>query len=63
MAPINDRLPVILEEADWPGWLGESEGDAMAIARPAAANVLNAWPVRDAVNSVRNDGPELIVGL
>ena len=61
MAPIHDRMPVILEAADWPVWLGETEGDALAMARPAAADVLKAWPVSAAVNSVRNKGPVLLI--
>jgi putative SOS response-associated peptidase YedK len=27
MKPIRDRMPVILDEDDWPLWLGEVEGD------------------------------------
>ena len=27
LAPIQDRMPVIIERADWPVWLGEAEGD------------------------------------
>ena len=27
LAPIQDRMPVIVEQADWPLWLGEQEGD------------------------------------
>lgn len=31
MAPITCRMPVILEPADWPAWLGEAEGDPAAL--------------------------------
>jgi hypothetical protein len=40
MASLHDRMPVILEAADWPLWLGEVEGDAMTLMQPAAAAVL-----------------------
>ena len=60
MAPIHDRMPVILEPADWPVWLGEADGDPAAPLRPAAADVLRVWPVGRAVNSARNNGPELL---
>ena len=33
MAELHDRMPVILEEQDWPVWLGEDEGDYPARKR------------------------------
>ena len=54
LAQIQDRMPVIIEKADWPRWLGEQEGD------PAPDNVLRVWPVGKAVGNVRNDGPQLL---
>ena len=60
MAPIHDRMPVILEPADWPVWLGDAEGDPAAPLRPAADHVLRVWPVGRAVNSPRNNGPDLL---
>jgi hypothetical protein len=30
---VRDRMPVILEQADWPLWLGEAEGDVSALLR------------------------------
>lgn len=60
MRPIHDRMPVILEKADWPSWLGEVPGDPLSLLRPAAAGVLRAWPVGTRVNTPRNDGPELL---
>jgi putative SOS response-associated peptidase YedK len=50
LAPIQDRMPVIIEQADWPVWLGEAEGDPAALLRPVPNDVLR----------VRNDGPDLI---
>ena len=60
MVPVHDRMPVILEAADWPVWLGEAEGDPAALLRPAPDDVLRVWPVGRAVNSPRNNGPELL---
>ena len=60
MATLHQRMPVILEAADWPLWLGETEGDPMTLLRPAADDVLRLWAVSRAVNNVRNDGPELL---
>jgi len=61
MAPIHDRMPVILDPADWPIWLGKAESDVMTLMRPAANDVLSAWRVSAAVNSVRNNGEGLLV--
>jgi putative SOS response-associated peptidase YedK len=41
-------------------WLGEAEGDATALLRPAAEGVLRVWPVDKRVGNVRNDGPDLL---
>jgi putative SOS response-associated peptidase YedK len=34
VAAVHDRMPVILDRAGWPVWLGEAEGDPAALARP-----------------------------
>lgn len=60
MSTLHGRMPVVLEEADWSLWLGEIEGDHTALLRPSADDVLTLWPVSRAVNSVRNNGAELL---
>ena len=60
MSVLHDRMPVVLEEVDWPVWLGEEEGDSKVLLRPAADDVLRLWPGSRAVNSVRNNGAELL---
>jgi putative SOS response-associated peptidase YedK len=60
MKPIHDRMPVILNEASWRVWLGEQEADAGALLQPAPDDLLEVWPVGLAVNSPRNNGPELL---
>lgn len=57
---IQDRMPVIVEKADWPLWLGEAEGDPTTLLRPASDGALRFWPIDKKVGNVRNDGPELI---
>jgi putative SOS response-associated peptidase YedK len=37
MDELHDRMPVILEEQDWPVWLAEAEGNHRALLRPAPA--------------------------
>ena len=63
MSEIHTRMPVLVEEPDWPLWLGEAEGDATNLLRPAGNGVLRLWPVSRAVNNVRNDGPDLLDGI
>ncbi len=60
LVTVQDRMPVIIERTDWPLWLGEVEGDAATLLRPAPEGVLRLWPVDRKVGNVRNDGPELI---
>ncbi len=60
MQPLHERMPVVLEEAAWPAWLGEVDGDPRELMRPAADDVLHLWPVSRAVNSVRNNGAALL---
>jgi len=63
VAPLHDRMPVVLPEEAWAGWLDTSELDvrgARALLAPAPAGVLERHRVSTAVNSARNDGPELV---
>jgi putative SOS response-associated peptidase YedK len=65
MAPIHDRMPVVLEPPDWAAWLDPAT-DMAAIEKlmvPAADGVLEAYPVSTRVNDVKNEGPDLIVPL
>jgi putative SOS response-associated peptidase YedK len=61
LAALHDRMPVVLEPADWPLWLGEATGDAAALLRPAGEKVLRVWAVGRQVNSPRNDGADLLL--
>lgn len=59
LRPLHERMPVILEEPDWPRWLGEDAGDPAPLLRPSDAE-LRTWRVGTAVNSVRNDSAALL---
>ena len=59
LRPLHERMPVVLEEADWPLWLGEVPGDVVRLLRPSAA-AFNTWMVSAAVNNVRNDSADLL---
>jgi putative SOS response-associated peptidase YedK len=62
MAPVHDRMPVILEPATFDHWLDPDCNDLDDLGRLLipARSPLTMWPVSTAVNSVRNKGPELI---
>jgi putative SOS response-associated peptidase YedK len=63
VAPVHDRMPVILAPADWSTWLDPDRAeltDLTGLLRPAAETVLEAFPVSRAVNNARLEGPELI---
>ena len=56
---LHERMPVVLEPADWAAWLGEEEADPAALLRPSSAT-FRVWPVSTRVNNVRNNGPDLV---
>ena len=60
MKPVHDRMPVILEEAEWAAWLDSSNRDATRLLDPADKSVLDLWPVSTMVNNPRNDDPRCI---
>ena len=59
-APIHDRMPVILDPADYDRWLDPSQPDAAALLRPCPDDWLTAIPVSTRVNSPKNDAADLI---
>jgi putative SOS response-associated peptidase YedK len=67
MAPIHDRMPVILEPQDYADWLGTGEDSAPAevaqlqhLMRPYPADQMKAYPVSNYVNDPRHEGAECI---
>ncbi len=59
LQPLHERMPVVLEEADWPLWLGETEADPADLIHPSVA-AFRTWRVGTAVNNVRNDSAALL---
>jgi putative SOS response-associated peptidase YedK len=60
ISPIHHRMPVILEQPDWPLWLGEAGQGAATLMQPGAEDMLAVHRVDPGVNSNRATGPELI---
>lgn len=64
MTPIHNRMPAIILPADWSLWLDPSPqdpGELLALLEPREDLGLEAYAVRPLVNSVRNEGPDLLL--
>lgn len=63
---IHDRMPVVVAEHDWRAWLDPELSDPAGVHQllvPAGETQLAAYPVSTRVNSVRNNGPQLLEPL
>ena len=63
MAPVHDRMPVILPASAWDEWLDPDNADVDRLADlliPAPPELLVLRPVGTDVGNVRNNGPQLI---
>jgi putative SOS response-associated peptidase YedK len=61
--PIHDRMPAILDPADYARWLdpaAAAPGDVRPLLRPFPAEAMAAWPVGPAVNDPRVDDPRCL---
>ena len=64
MAPLHDRMPVVLSPEDWDEWLRPgplAPGRQRELLVPAPPDLLDYHPVSQAVNKALNDGPELVL--
>lgn len=62
MAPIHDRMPVILGPENWAAWLGETDAtpdELVALLKPFPPERMRAWPVDRRVGNVKNQGEGL----
>ena len=62
LAELHDRMPVVLDEKDWPAWLGEtdvSEEQLKSLLQPFPSELMTLWPVDRRVGSVKNNDPSL----
>jgi putative SOS response-associated peptidase YedK len=66
MAPVHDRMPVILPASKWQAWLDPTNPDEEVLKSmlvPAPDELLTMHKVSTEVNNVRNNGEELIAPL
>jgi putative SOS response-associated peptidase YedK len=63
VARLHDRMPVVLESADWSAWIDVGRPDASRLREllhPAPSEDLELVAVSSRVNSPSNEGPALI---
>jgi putative SOS response-associated peptidase YedK len=64
LAPVHDRMPVVLPESAWERWLdpeGHDVDELAKLLRPAPDEWFELWPVAPLVNTAANNGPELVI--
>jgi putative SOS response-associated peptidase YedK len=62
-APVHDRMPAILQPADYNRWLdpaNTNRDELLSLLQPFPADAFQATRVNPIVNSPRNQGPECI---
>lgn len=63
LAPIHDRMPVVLSATDWSRWLDPIARDAAELAplfAPAPSEWFEAYPVSTRVNRAANNSADLV---
>jgi putative SOS response-associated peptidase YedK len=63
MAPIHDRMPVMLPESAWDTWLDVRVSERAVLDPllvPPADETIELWPVSTNVNNAGNNGSELV---
>ncbi len=62
VAPLHNRMPVIIERKDYARWLGgvDPAQPPLDLLRPFPAEKMTAWKVDKSVGNVRNDAAHLL---
>lgn len=63
LSAVHDRMPLVLPQDRWSDWLNpedQDEDSVRAMLSPPAPGRFTATPVSTRVNSVKNNGPELL---
>jgi len=61
----HDRMPLIVKKSDWSRWLEPRnlQHPPIDLLRPFAAEYMKSWRVDTRINSVKNNGPDLLEPL
>jgi putative SOS response-associated peptidase YedK len=60
VAPLHDRMAVVLDPGDERTWLTAAPEEAQQLLEPCPASSLRAYPVSRAVNDPSNDTPSVV---
>lgn len=60
VAPIHQRMPVIIDETDYAVWIGEQAGDVDVLLQPYAEGYIIHHRVSTYVNTPRNNDPSCL---
>jgi putative SOS response-associated peptidase YedK len=63
MAPIHDRMPVIIQPGQYSAWLDPAMSEVshiQALITPFPESLMEAYPISTRVNSPVNDGPDIM---
>jgi putative SOS response-associated peptidase YedK len=63
LAAIHDRMPVLIEASAYSRWLDPASRVGPGFDAQLAVDLLTAYPVSTAVNSVRNNSPDLLAPI
>ena len=64
LAPLHDRMPVVIPADSWGDWLGENPAsDVHSLLRPYSDQAMAFWAVDRKVGNVRNDSPDLFAPI
>lgn len=63
LAPIHDRMPLIIAPEHWQTWLSGPVTAALSLCTPFPAERMQAWPVHPRVSKTLEDGPALVAPL
>jgi putative SOS response-associated peptidase YedK len=66
VAPLHDRIPVLLSPDEYRTWLERTTTDPTSLKKmfqPYPADMMEMWPVSPEVNNVGNDGQGLVFPL
>lgn len=60
MAPVHNRMPVIVGQDDWAAWLADPAEAVTKLLRPCASEGMQAWPVGRRVSRSSEDDVTLV---
>jgi putative SOS response-associated peptidase YedK len=63
VAPTHDRMPVIVEPANYASWLDATTSADSSLLRPYPAEAMTATAVSTYVNNGQHQGPECIAAV